>query len=104
MGPVKTTSKMTIAEATTGEYFFIHHLIQIVVYAVMQGFSNFWCYGAHDEIDHDLRSPTIKQKKNKRIARGALGLRTEHFENHCCNAFKIYFLILLQCCRDLAIS
>jgi len=24
-----------------------------------QGFSNFWCYGAHEEIDHNLRSPTI---------------------------------------------
>jgi len=23
------------------------------------GFSNFWCYGAHEEIDHNLRSPTI---------------------------------------------
>jgi len=24
-----------------------------------QGFSNFWCYGDHEEIDHNLRSPTI---------------------------------------------
>jgi len=24
-----------------------------------QGFSNFWCCGAHEEIDHNLRSPTI---------------------------------------------
>ena len=24
-----------------------------------QGFSKFWCYGAHEEIDHNLRSPTI---------------------------------------------
>jgi len=24
-----------------------------------QGFSNFWCYGAHEEIDHNLWSPTI---------------------------------------------
>jgi len=24
-----------------------------------QGFSNIWCYGAHEEIDHNLRSPTI---------------------------------------------
>ena len=24
-----------------------------------QGFSNFWCYGAHEEIDHNLRSPAI---------------------------------------------
>jgi len=24
-----------------------------------QGFSYFWCYGAHEEIDHNLRSPTI---------------------------------------------
>jgi len=26
---------------------------------VMQEFSNFWCCGAHEEIDHNLRSPTI---------------------------------------------
>jgi len=26
---------------------------------LVQGFSNFWCYGAHEEIDHNLRSPTI---------------------------------------------
>ena len=26
---------------------------------VEQGISNFWCYGAHEEIDHNLRSPTI---------------------------------------------
>jgi len=26
---------------------------------VGQGFSNFWCYGAHEEIDHNLRSLTI---------------------------------------------
>jgi len=26
---------------------------------VEQGFSNLWCYGAHEEIDHNLRSPTI---------------------------------------------
>jgi len=26
--------------------------------ALDQGFSNFWCYGAHEEIDHNLRSPT----------------------------------------------
>jgi len=26
--------------------------------ALGQGFSNFWCYGAHEEIDHNLRSPT----------------------------------------------
>jgi len=26
---------------------------------IEQGFSNFWCYGAHEEIDHNLRSPTI---------------------------------------------
>jgi len=32
-----------------------------------QGFSNFWCYGAHEEIDHNLRSPTINSKnKNKK--------------------------------------
>jgi len=24
-----------------------------------QGFSNFWCYGAHEEMDRNLRSPTI---------------------------------------------
>jgi len=24
-----------------------------------QGYSNFWCYGAHEEIDHNLWSPTI---------------------------------------------
>ena len=24
-----------------------------------QGFSNFWCYRAHEQIDHNLRSPTI---------------------------------------------
>jgi len=24
-----------------------------------QGFSKFWCYGAHEEIDHNFRSPTI---------------------------------------------
>jgi len=24
-----------------------------------QGFSNFWSYGAHEEIDHNFRSPTI---------------------------------------------
>jgi len=24
-----------------------------------QWFSNFWCHGAHEEIDHNLRSPTI---------------------------------------------
>ena len=29
------------------------------VKTVKQGFSNFWCYGAHEEIDHNLRSPTI---------------------------------------------
>jgi len=28
-------------------------------YELVQGFSNFWCYGAHEEIDHSLRSPTI---------------------------------------------
>ena len=66
-----------------------------------QGFSNFWCYGAHEEIDHNLRSPTINFINaviasldsckisqvsiliSKRIARGALGLHTEHFENLC---------------------
>jgi len=26
---------------------------------VYQGFSIFWFYGAHEEIDHNLRSPTI---------------------------------------------
>ena len=26
---------------------------------VNQGFSNFWCYGAREEIDHYLRSPAI---------------------------------------------
>jgi len=64
-----------------------------------QGCSNFWCYGAHEEIDHNLRSPTINFISaviasldsckisqvniliSKRIARRALGLRTEHFEN-----------------------
>ena len=49
-----------------------------------QGFSNFWSYEAHEEIDHNLRSPTIKYVSiliSKRIARRALGLRTEHFEN-----------------------
>jgi len=28
-----------------------------------QGFSNFWCYGAHEEIDHNLRSPTKNFQK-----------------------------------------
>jgi len=28
-------------------------------YLLAQGFSNFWCYGAHEEIDHNLRSLTI---------------------------------------------
>jgi len=23
-----------------------------------QGFSNFWCYGSHEKIDYNLRSPT----------------------------------------------
>ena len=32
-----------------------------------QGVSNLWCYGAHEEIDHNLRSPTINSKnKNKK--------------------------------------
>jgi len=30
-----------------------------VLFNLDQGFSNFWCYGAHEEIDHNLRSPTI---------------------------------------------
>jgi len=64
-----------------------------------QGFLNFWCYGAHEEIDHNLRSPTISFINaviasldscklsqvsiliSKQIARRAPGLRTEHFEN-----------------------
>ena len=29
------------------------------VKTVKQGFSIFWFYGAHEEIDHNLRSPTI---------------------------------------------
>jgi len=32
---------------------------QVSCCAVQQGFSNFWCYGAHEEIDHNLRSPRI---------------------------------------------
>jgi len=28
-------------------------------YHLGQGFSNFWYYGAHEEIKHNLRSPTI---------------------------------------------
>ena len=24
-----------------------------------QRFSNFWCYGAHEEVDHYVRSPKI---------------------------------------------
>jgi len=28
------------------------------VHVLGQGFSNFWCCGAHEEIDHYLRSPT----------------------------------------------
>jgi len=35
---------------------FIDHSIGI---ALDQGCSNFWCYGAHEEIDHNLPSPTI---------------------------------------------
>jgi len=31
----------------------------IICRYVDQGFSNFWCYGAYEEIDHNLRSPTI---------------------------------------------
>ena len=30
---------------------------------VEQGFSNFYCYGAHEEVDHYLRSPTINLSK-----------------------------------------
>jgi len=28
-------------------------------FTLEQGFSNIWCYGAHEEIDHNLQSPTI---------------------------------------------
>jgi len=70
---------------------------------LVQGFSNFWSYGTHEEIDHNLRSPTINFVNaviasldsckisqvsilmSKRIARGALGLPTEHFENLWCS-------------------
>jgi len=34
-------------------------LSYLVSNALDQGFSNFWFYGAHEEIDHNLRSPTI---------------------------------------------
>jgi len=62
----------------------------VKISSVAQGFSNFWCYGAHGEIDHNLRSPTINFINaviasldnckisqvsiliSKRIARGAL--------------------------------
>ena len=70
-------------------------------YGLRPGFSNFWCYGAHEEIDHDLRSTTInfinaviasldsckiRQASiliRTRIACGALGFCTGHFENLC---------------------
>ena len=73
-----------------------------------QGFSKFWCYGAHEEIDHNLRSPTINSKnKNKkntlllsqriargasRFPRGALGLLTEIFES--LSSRGLYFVLL----------
>jgi len=34
---------------------------------LVQGVSNLWCYGIDEEIDHNLRSPTIISKnKNKK--------------------------------------
>jgi len=70
-------------------------ILYIWPYPIDQGFSNFWCYGGHEEIDHNLRSTTInfinaviasldsckiRQVSiliRTRIARGALGFRTE---------------------------
>jgi len=81
--------------------FLLHYLLLNCLILIEQGFSNVWCHGTHEEIDHNLRSPTINFINaviasldsckisqvsiliSKRIARGALGLRTEHFENLC---------------------
>jgi len=74
-----TRSDTSCSSSRKGSYFYASTSQQdrenlLFVIALHQGFSNFWCYGAHEENDHDLRSPTINFIKNilsKRIARGA---------------------------------
>jgi len=44
----------------TSETFTVKDWVTLISVAYLgQGFSNFWCYGAHEEIDHNLRRPTI---------------------------------------------
>ena len=58
-----------------------------------QGFSNFWCYGAHNKVDHYLQTLTINfSNKNKKMYRYLLLSKLEVLYL----TTRVYSLVLIK--------